>query len=110
MRATHLIAAAACAAATVVAAAPAHAAPDPVADQIDTVFTKSVREAGLRISAAEAIDVAHSTCDVLSRGGTTEDALRHVQTKTGWKSAQDIGTLGSLAVRAYCPGSLPKAP
>lgn len=90
-------------------AVPASAEPNPNQEQIDQVFAKEVRERGFRISTGEAKDVAESTCDVLARGGTVEDALRHVQNATGWKSGKDVGALGSLAVQAYCPGAMPKA-
>jgi hypothetical protein len=90
-----------------VAAIPANAAPSD--SPVDPVFVKTVREKGLRMkSDSFAIDLAHSTCDVLARGGSTEDALLHVKNATGWKDVKDVGLFGGLAVQAYCPGTLPK--
>ena len=114
MRLKHLAAAAIVGGATAVSAAvltpPAFA--DPTDDltqvQLDQAFTKEVRDAGLRISPKDAIALAGSTCDVLKRGGTAENALTHVKNETGWKSGDDIAKFGGLSVRAYCPGVLPK--
>ncbi len=89
------------------------AAADPVDDQIDSriddVFTKAVRNEGLRITAKDAIDLAHSTCDVLARGGDVDAALRHIRNATEWKSGDDISKLASLAVQAYCPTENPNS-
>lgn len=86
-------------------AVPANAAPDDA--QIDPVFLKAVRDKGLRIQSDDAVDLAHSTCDVLSRTGSVENALRHIQNATNWGS-KDISTFGSLAVQGYCPSAMPK--
>ena len=68
-----------------------------------------MRDAGLRITPKEAISIAQSTCDVLKRTGSTEDALRHVLGATGWeKNTDDVTTLGSLSVQAYCPTAMPQ--
>lgn len=77
-------------------------------EQRDEVFTKAVRDAGLRITAKKAISIGHSTCDVLARTGSTEDALRHVLGATEWKNVDDVTTLGKLSVQAYCPTAVPK--
>jgi Protein of unknown function (DUF732) len=87
-------------------AVPANAAPDDA--QIDPVFLKAVRDKGLRITADDAVDLAHSTCDVLNRTGSVENALRHIQNATSWGSTKDISTFGSLAVQGYCPSAMPK--
>jgi hypothetical protein len=90
-----------------VGAVPANAAPDDA--QIDPVFLKAVRDKGLRIKSDDfAVDLAHSTCDVLTRTGSIENALRHVQNATSWGSAKDISTFGGLAVQGYCPSAMPK--
>lgn len=89
-------------------AAPASAEPaDPNQEQRDELFTKAVRDAGLRITPKKAISIAESTCAVLSRGGTVNDALLHVREATDWETPKDITTLGSLSVQAYCPTSMP---
>src|SRR3954463_6859545 len=111
MRINHLAAAAIVATGTAMAmAAPAYADPtdDYNQEQIDQAFSKAVREDGFRITAKDAIELAHSTCDLLKRGGTTNEALMHIKNATGWKSGDDIGTFGSLSLRAYCPNALPK--
>jgi Protein of unknown function (DUF732) len=89
-----------------VVAVPAQADPDD--QQIDPVFLKAVRDKGLRIKSDDfAVDLAHSTCDVLSRTGSIENALRHIQNATSW-GAKDISTFGGLAVQGYCPSAMPK--
>jgi hypothetical protein len=107
----HIVGATLLAAATAFAlAAPAAAEPAGASDdQIDQVFAKAVREKGLRISEKDAIDVAHSTCDLLKRGGAVYQALEHVKNATGWTNEKDITTLGQLSVQAYCPAALPKS-
>lgn len=96
--------------ATAALAAPAWAEPDdPNQEQRDELFTKAVRDAGLRITPKKAISVAQSTCEVLQRTGNTEDALRHVLGATGWEqNTGDVATLGSLSVQAYCPTAMPQ--
>ena len=90
-----------------VVAIPATAVPSD--DQVDPVFVKAVRDKGIRIKSDKfAIDLAHSTCDVLARGGSVEDALRHVVNATQWKDMKDVSAFGSLSVQGYCPGSTPK--
>lgn len=112
MRTMHLVAAAAVAFGTAAGlAAPAAAEPnsDPREEQVDDLFSEAVRNEGFRISAGEAIDIAHSTCDVLKRGGGVASALEHVKNATGWESQSDITTLGQLSVQAYCPTAMPSA-
>lgn len=76
--------------------------------QMDELFIDAVRDKRLPIkSKADAIDLAHSTCDVLGRGGSVETALLHVKNGTEWTKVDDLTTFGSLAVQAYCPGSAP---
>ena len=88
-------------------AVPAQA--DPQDQQIDPVFLKAVRDKGLRIKSDDfAVDLAHSTCDVLTRTGSIENALRHIQNATSWGSAKDISAFGGLAVQGYCPSAMPK--
>lgn len=93
-------------------AAPAKADPtdDQRALQIDQAFLKAVKDQGLTLSSDSfALDLAHSTCDVLTRTGSVENALRHIENATDWTSSKDIGTFGSLAVQGYCPSSMPKS-
>lgn len=92
-------------------AVPAHADPtdDARSEQIDQAFLKAVKDQGLKLkSDGFAVDLAHSTCDVLTRTGSVENALRHVQNATDWSDSKKIGSFGSLAVQGYCPTSLPK--
>ncbi|GAB7068152.1 DUF732 domain-containing protein [Mycobacterium hodleri] len=95
----------------VATAVPAHADPtdDARAQQIDQAFLKAVKGQGLKLkSDAFALDLAHSTCDVLTRTGSVENALRHIQNATDWSDSKKIGSFGSLAVQGYCPTSMPK--
>ena len=92
-------------------AVPAHADPtdDARSEQIDQAFLKAVKDQGLKLkSDGFAVDLAHSTCDVLTRTGSVENALRHVQNATDWADSKKIGSFGSLAVQGYCPTSMPK--
>jgi hypothetical protein len=45
---------------------------------------------------------------VLTRTGSVENALRHIQNATDWSDSKKIGSFGSLAVQGYCPSSMPK--
>ena len=91
-------------AATLATAAPAMA--DPSTDQ---QFLNGIKNQGLSLkSDSFAIDLAHSTCDVLSHGSVT-NALQHVKSGTGWTSTDQIVKFGSLAVQAYCPALMPKS-
>jgi hypothetical protein len=92
-------------------AVPAHADPtdDAKSEQIDEVFLKAVKDQGLKLkSDGFAVDLAHSTCDVLTRTGSVDNALRHIQNATDWSDVKKMGAFGSLAIRAYCPSSMPK--
>ena len=92
-------------------AAPAQADPaaDQRAEQVDQTFLKAVKDQGIPVkSDAFAIDLAHSTCDVLTRTGSVENALRHIKNATDWTESKSIGGFGSLAVQGYCPKSMPK--
>lgn len=113
MRSTDFAAAlvAVAAAMAIATSAPALADPteDPAAQQVDQSFLKAIKDQGLKLkSDAYAIDLAHSTCDVLARTGSVENALRHVQNATDWADAKKIGAFGSFSVQAYCPKSMPK--
>lgn len=96
-------------------AIPAVAEPDPGTPddkQIDEVFLTALRDERLPVksslkSEADAIDLAHSTCHVLSSEGINA-ALLHVQNATEWTNVDDLAAFGSLAVQAYCPGSAPE--
>lgn len=92
-------------------AVPAVADPDPSTQndkQIDDMFISAVRDKRLPIkSKADSIDLAHSTCNVLSREGV-DAALRHIQNATEWTEVDDLAAFGGLAVQAYCPGSAPR--
>ena len=92
-------------------AAPAQADPaeDQRAEQVDQAFLKAVKDQGISVKPDSfAIDLAHSTCDVLTRTGSAENALRHIKNATGWTDSKSIGGFGSLAVQGYCPTSMPK--
>ena len=93
-------------------AAPGHADPsdpaDVVAQQREELFTTAVRQGGFRISANEAVSLGQSTCDVLKRSGSTQDALYHVKNATEWTNLKLVSNFASLAVQAYCPTAMPR--
>jgi hypothetical protein len=98
--------------ATAMATAPAGAEPqgDPVDqdEQLDQAFLNAIREKGVRVETDRAaISLAHSTCDLLHRGGSVNDALRHVKNATDW-SMDDITAFAGVAVYAYCRDKTPK--
>jgi len=87
-------------------AIPAHA--DPQDEQLDQAFLDAIREKGVRpTSNQSAIDLAHSTCDLLHRGASVNDALRHIKNATDW-SLDDITAFAGVAVYAYCRDQTPK--
>ncbi|MCV7419015.1 DUF732 domain-containing protein [Mycobacterium yunnanensis] len=93
------------------AAVPAQADPtdDAGSQQTDAAFLAALKDKKLKLSSdADAIDLAHSTCDVLVRTESVETALRHIQNATKWKNLKDIQNFGGLAVQGYCPKSMPK--
>jgi hypothetical protein len=96
MRKTHLLAAVIIALGT----ATALAAPASADDQLDQAFLKELQQLGRRI------DLAHSTCDVLNKGGGVSDALNMLTKKTKW-SVQKSADFGGLAVYAYWRDKLP---
>jgi hypothetical protein len=86
--------------------APAYA--DSQDEQLDQAFLNAVKEKGVKVETdRSAIDLAHSTCDLLHRGGTVNDALRHVKNATNW-SIDDITAFAGVAVYAYCRDKTPK--
>lgn len=92
-------------------AVPAQADPadDGRSQQVDAAFLAALKDKKLKLSSDTiAIDLAHSTCDVLARTESVETALRHVKNATDWSSLKDIQNFGGLAVQAYCPTSMPK--
>jgi hypothetical protein len=81
---------------------------DPQDEQLDDAFINAIREKGVRVTSdASAIELAHSTCDLLHRGGTVNDALRHVKNATDW-SLDDVTAFAGVAVYAYCRDQTPK--
>jgi hypothetical protein len=93
-----------------VVAAPAMADPtDDQAAQRDQAFLNAVSDKGVKFKTdAAEIDLARSTCDVLVRTSSVDNALRHIQNATEWKDVKKISTFGSIAVSAYCPTAVPK--
>jgi hypothetical protein len=93
--------------AVAIGAATALAAPASADDQLDQAFLKGLQQKGVTVKSPEmALDLAHSTCDVLEHGGTVNDALSMVSKKTKW-SIQKSADFGGLAVYAYCKDKLP---
>jgi hypothetical protein len=90
-----------------VGAATALAAPAYANDQLDQAFLQALKDKGITVkSDAFALDLAHSTCDLLNGGGTVEEALRHIKTTTNWSDQKSVN-FGGLAVYAYCQDKLP---
>ena len=104
MRKTHLLAAVAIALGTATAlAAPAYAD-----DQLDQAFLQGLKDHGVTVKSDQwALDLAHSTCDLLNNGGTVNDALKMLTKTTKW-SAKKATDFGGLAVYAYCKDKLPQ--
>ncbi len=103
MRKTHLLAAAVIAIGT----ATALAAPASADDQLDQAFLKGLQQKGVSVKSDQwALDLAHSTCDVLNKGGNVSEALNMLTKKTKW-SVQKSSDFGGLAVYAYCRDKLP---
>jgi hypothetical protein len=91
---------------TTVVAIPAHA--DSQEEQLDQAFLDALQQKGVRVKSRQtAIDLAHSTCDLLHRGGTVNDALLHVKNATSW-SVDQITAFAGVAVYAYCRDKTPK--
>jgi hypothetical protein len=93
-----------------VVAIPAHADPqaDQQEEQLDKAFLNAIQQKGVRAkSDQEAIDLAHSTCDLLHRGGSVNDALLHVKNATDW-SVDKVTAFAGVAVYAYCRDKTPK--
>jgi hypothetical protein len=106
MRKAHLLAAIAVAIGT----ATALAAPASADDQLDQAFLKGLKDKGITVKSDEfALNLAHSTCDVLNNGGSVNDALNLITKKSKW-SVQKATDFGGLAVYAYCRDKLPAAP
>ena len=103
MRKKHLLAAIAVAVGT----ATALAAPAAADSQLDQAFLKALQDKGVSVPSDQyALDLAHSTCDLLNNGGTVNDALSMLTKKTKW-SVQKSADFGGLAVYAYCKDKLP---
>ena len=91
---------------TGVFAIPAHA--DTQDEQLDKAFLDALQQKGVPVKSRQtAIDLAHSTCDLLHRGGTVNDALLHVKNATSW-SVDQITAFAGVAVYAYCRDKTPK--
>jgi hypothetical protein len=91
---------------TTAIAIPAHA--DPQEEQLDQAFLNALQQKGVPVkSDKNAIDLAHSTCDLLHRGGTVNDALLHVKNATSW-TVDQITAFAGVAVYAYCRDQTPK--
>jgi hypothetical protein len=87
--------------------ATALAAPASADDQLDQQFLEALQQRGVAVKSDQwAIDLAHSTCDLLNKGGTVNDALKMLTSKTKW-SVKKSTDFGGLAVYAYCKDKLP---
>ena len=87
--------------------ATALAAPASADDQLDQAFLKGLQQKGISVKSDQwALDLAHSTCDLLNNGGNVNDALTMLTKKTKW-STQKSADFGGLAVYAYCRDKLP---
>jgi hypothetical protein len=96
-------------AAATIGAATVLAVPAVAQSGVDQAFLQAVRDKGVPISSdAQALDLAHSTCGVLSNGGSAADALSKIASATNWSSDQ-AANFGSLAVVAYCKDKMQSA-
>ena len=77
-------------------------------EQLDKAFLDALQQKAVPVKSRQtAIDLAHSTCDLLHRGGTVNDALLHVKNATSW-SVDQITAFAGVAVYAYCRDQTPK--
>ena len=77
-------------------------------EQLDQAFLTALRDKGITVkSDAFALDLAHSTCDLLNSGGTVEEALLAIKNKTKWPDQKSVN-FGGLAVYAFCQDKLPQ--
>ena len=91
------------------AAAAGLAYADPADEQLDKVFLDAIHKKGVPVKdGKDAIDLAHSTCDVLSRGGSVNDALKHIHNAQSQWTTDQITAFGGVAVQAYCKALAPK--
>ena len=96
MRKTHLLAVVVIALGT----ATALAAPAAADDQLDQAFLNGLQQKGITVKSDPwAVDLAHSTCDVLNKRGKVNDALNMLTKKTKW-SVQKSADFGGMAVYA----------
>ena len=90
-------------------AATALAAPSAAQGGVDQAFLDQLHSKGVPIASdAQALDLAHSTCGVLSGGGSAADALSKITSATNW-SQQQATDFGSMAVVAYCGDQMQNA-
>jgi hypothetical protein len=83
------------------------AAPASADAQLDQMFLNALKNKGVPDKSDRwALDLAHSTCDLLNKGGTLKDGLKMLTTQTGW-SVQTSADFGGLALYAYCKDKLP---
>jgi hypothetical protein len=95
------------------APAPAQqAAPAPSGEQTDEGFLNALQKRTVPIiSDSAAIDLAHSTCALLERGGTGQEAVSHVGRSDALRhypnsrdrELKNLQAFTSIAVGAYCP-------
>ncbi|MEO3758267.1 DUF732 domain-containing protein [Mycobacterium sp. B14F4] len=99
------------AAAIVVALATAFATPvfAQTQEQIDQAFLTALRDRGVPVKDdAEALELAHATCDLLNDGGSLDGALQLIRSTEKKWSQEDAVNFGGLAVYAYCREHLPE--
>jgi hypothetical protein len=112
MRAKNILAAVVVAMAVVTGLSTAVALPanaDPTDEQLDKVFLDAIHKKGVPVKdGQDAIDLAHSTCDLLNRGGSVTDALKHIKNAQSKWTADQITAFGGVAVQAYCRDRAPK--
>jgi hypothetical protein len=78
-------------------------------EQIDQAFLKGIRDKGVPVEDdAEALELAHATCDLLNNGGSTTDALELIQDVEKKWSEDEVLAFGGMAVYAYCREHLPQ--
>jgi hypothetical protein len=89
-------------------AVPAQADQGP--SQMDQTFLQALKDNGLQLKSDDAaLKLAHSTCDVLGRTGSAQQALEQVKQATKWTSIKKITNFGAYAAQGYCPSSMPKS-
>ena len=78
-------------------------------EQLDQAFLTALNDRGVPVEdEAEALELAHATCDLLNSGGSLDAALQLIRSTEKKWSEDDAVNFGGLAVYAFCREHLPQ--